>query len=274
MDRPPKKALTGQASASRHSSVQLIWIMPSPRAAALSHYAELARIAKALASPVRLRLLDLFRQGPRTVDAIAAEAGVSVANASQHLQLMRRARLVTAERQGQFVRYRLSGEAVSGVFTAVRRLAEALLPEMDRLRHALDALRPEEREALLGRIRRGEVTLLDVRPAEEYEAGHLPGARSIPLPQLAARLPELPREREVVAYCRGPYCSMAVEAVSLLRSSGLRASHLDLGIPELRARRFRIATGGEGPPRRRTSARARPVRAPVPSSRTHERKTP
>ncbi len=245
-----------------------------PRSAALSHYGELARIAKALASPVRLRLLDLLRQGARTVDAIAAEAGVSVANASQHLQLMRRARVVSAERQGQFVKYGLADEGVSGVFAAVRQLAEALLPEMDRLRHALEALRPEERETLLGRIRRGEVTLLDVRPAEEFEAGHLPGAWSIPLPQLPARLPELPREREIVTYCRGPYCSMAVEAVSVLRSSGFRASHLDLGIPELRARRFRIAMGGEGPHRSRPLGTAsRRVRARS-TPRTRTRKTP
>lgn len=246
----------------------------SPRAAALSHYGELARIAKGLASPVRLRLLDLLRQGERTVDAIADAAEVSVANASQHLQQMRRARLVTAERKGQFVTYRLADEAVSGVFAAVRELAESLLPEMDRLRQALQVLGPEERRALLGRIRRGEVTLLDVRPAEEYQAGHLPGSRSIPLRDLEARLPELPHDREVVAYCRGPYCAMAVEAVSVLRSFGFRASHLDLGIPELRARRFRIATGGEGPLRRRSPGPARRARSRIPRSQNPQRKTP
>lgn len=248
--------------------------MINPRAAALSHYGELARIAKALASPVRLRLLDLLRQGARTVDAIADAAEVSVANASQHLQLMRRARLVTAERNGQFVTYRLADEAVSGVFAAVRQLAEALLPEMDRLRQALRSLGPEERGALLARIRRGQVTLLDVRPSEEYQAGHLPGAWSIPLPDLEARLPELPRDREVVAYCRGPYCAMAVEAVSVLRSFGFRASHLDLGIPELRARHFPIATGGEGPLRRRPPAPTQRARSRTSSSRNPKRKTP
>ncbi len=248
-------------------------MITSPRAAALSHYGELARIAKALASPVRLRLLDLLRQGARTVDSIALEAGIPVANASQHLQRLRRARLVVAEREGKFVRYGLSDEDVSRVFASVRGLAETLLPEMDRLRRALDALRPEERGALLERIRRGEVTLLDVRPSEEYQAGHLPGACSIPLALLPARLGELPRHREVVAYCRGPYCSMAAEAVSLLRSSGFRASHLDLGIPELRARRFRIAKGGEGPLRRRPPTPARRSRTGTPSS-TNTRKTP
>lgn len=243
----------------------------SPRGAAQSHYVELARVAKALASPVRLKLLDLLRQGSRTVDALAAAAGVSVANSSQHLQHMRRARVVTAEREGQFVKYRLADEAVSRVFASVRDLAEVLLPEMETLRGDLEALGADERDALLGRIRRGEVTLLDVRPAEEYRAGHLPGAASIPLAELPARLRDLPRDREIVAYCRGPYCSLALEAVSLLRSSGYRARHLDLGIPELRARRFRIAAGDEAtlrPPR----PEPRRARASRPPSRTTPRK--
>jgi rhodanese-related sulfurtransferase len=227
------------------------------RSAALSHYGELARIGKAFASPVRLRLLDLLRQGSRTVDALADAAGVSVANSSQHLQLMRRARLVEAERDGHFVKYRLSDDGVSRVFAAVRDLAEALLPEMDRLRRDLGAVGREERAALLERIACGDLTLLDVRPTDEYRAGHLAGARSIPLPELRARHSELPRDREVVAYCRGPYCSMAVDAVAVLRSCGYRARHLDLGVPDLRARRVRIAEGDDGPPRRRSRAAPR-----------------
>jgi rhodanese-related sulfurtransferase len=242
----------------------------SPRSAALSHYGELARIGKALASPVRLRLLDLLRQGSRTVDALAEAAGLPVANSSQHLQLMRRARLVEADREGQFVKYRLADDGVSRVFSAMRELAETLLPEMDRLRSELSALAPEEREVLLDLIRNGEVTLLDVRPAEEYRAGHLAGARSIPLPQLAARLGELQRDREIVAYCRGPYCSMALEAVSVLESSGYRARHLDLGVPELRARRFRITRGEDAPPRRRP-----PTAVPRPRARaSHPSRSP
>lgn len=237
----------------------------SSRGAALSHYGELARIGKVLASPVRLRLLDLLRQGSRTVETLAAAAGLPVANSSQHLQLMRRARLVEADREGQFVKYRLAGEGVSRVFSAMRDLAETLLPEMDRLRRELSGLGPEERVTLLARVRRGEVTLLDVRPAEEYRAGHLAGARSIPLPQLAVRLGELPRDREVVAYCRGPYCSMALEAVSVLESSGFRARHLDLGVPELRGRRFRIIRGEEAQPRGRSPHAARRPRASTPS---------
>jgi rhodanese-related sulfurtransferase len=245
----------------------------SPRAAALAHYGELARVAKALASPVRLRLVDLLRQGDRTVEAIAGEAGVSVANASQHLQQLRRARLVSAARSGPFVTYRLAEHAVSALFAAVRQAAEAILPELDRLRRDLQALAPEERAALLARIRQGDVTLLDVRPPDEYRAGHLPGALGIPLRELPARLAELPRHREVVAYCRGPYCSMAVEAVSVLRSSGYRASHLDLGIPELRARRFRIVTGGAAPDRLPRPA-VRPTRARPSNRRPHVRNRP
>jgi rhodanese-related sulfurtransferase len=249
-------------------------MIESPRSAAVSHYAELARIGKALASPARLRLFDLLRQGSRTVDALAEAAGLSVANSSQHLQLMRRARLVEAERQGSFVTYRLADDRVSRVFAAVRELAETVLPEMDRLRRALGALEPAEREALLDRVRRGDVTLLDVRPADEYRAGHLPGARSIPLSELPSRVSELPRGGEVVAYCRGPYCSMALEAVAVLESSGYPARHLDLGVPELRARRFRISQGEESPPPRPRATGRRTHAGPRTRSRLARRNEP
>ena len=234
---------------------------------ALAHYGEIARIGKALASPVRLQLLDLLRQGSRSVEALAQAAGVTVANSSQHLQQMRSARIVAAERQGQRVQYRLAGEGVSLVFGALRNLAESLLPEMDRLRGELGVLAPEEREELLSRIRRGEVTLLDVRPVAEYQAGHLPGARSIPLEELRARLSEVPRDREVVAYCRGPYCPMATDAVTVLAAAGYRARHLDLGVPDLRARRIRLVAGGGAPARsRRPPVAARRARtSPIPT---------
>jgi rhodanese-related sulfurtransferase len=212
-------------------------------ALARAHYAELARIGKVLGSPVRLLLLDLLRQGPRSVETLAEAAGLSVANASQHLQQMRRARVLVAEQRGRFAEYRIAGEGVSTAFSALRALAEDLLPELDRLRSELSVLAPEEREELLEAIRRDEVTLVDVRPVEEYRAGHLPGAHGIPLESLKARLSELPRGREVVAYCRGPYCSLAVTAVRILAQAGFRARHLDLGVPDLRARRFRIASG-------------------------------
>lgn len=217
----------------------MIATAPDPRALARSHYAELARIGKALGSPIRLQLLDLLRQGARTVESLAEEGGISVANASQHLQQLRSARLVSAERKGKNVEYRLADARVSAAFGTLRELAELLLPELHRLRRELGVIGPVEREELLSLVRDGAVTLLDVRPAQEFEAGHLPGARSVPLAELPARLRELPRGREVVAYCRGPYCTMASEAVALLRAAGFTARHLDLGVPDLSRTRLR-----------------------------------
>jgi len=217
-------------------------ISPSRRAAR-AHYGELARIGRALSSPARLQILDLLRQGDRHVEDLAEAAGLTVANSSRHLQQMRAARLVDAEREGRHVRYRLATADVSRVFGVLRGLAETVLPEMDRLRRELSALGEGEREALLGRVARGEVTLLDVRPAEEYRHGHLPGARSVPLAELPARLAEVPRDRLVVAYCRGPYCPLAAEAVRILAAAGFRASHLDLGAADLRDRGGRVEAG-------------------------------
>jgi DNA-binding transcriptional ArsR family regulator/rhodanese-related sulfurtransferase len=229
------------------------------RRRALAHYEELARIGKVLASPVRLRLLDLLRQGSRNVDELAEAAGATVANSSRHLQQMRSARLVRAEREGKNVRYRIADESVSAAYGLLRGLAESVLPEMDLLRRELGALEAGEREELLGRIARSEVTLVDTRPVEEFRAGHLPGARSMPLEELPGRVHEIPREREVVAYCRGPYCPMATRAVEILRAAGYRARHLDLGIPDLRARAVAI-TSGEGAERvkRPAGRRSRP----------------
>ncbi len=218
------------------------------RRRALAHYEELARIGKVLASPVRLRLLDLLRQGSRNVDELAEAAGATVANSSRHLQQMRSARLVQAEREGKNVRYRIADESVSTAYGLLRGLAESILPEMDALRRELGALEAGEREELLGRIARSEVTLVDARPLEEYRAGHLPGARSLPLDELPGRVHEIPREREVVAYCRGPYCPLATRAAEILRAAGYRARHLDLGIPDLRARSIPVTASEE--PRR------------------------
>jgi len=206
------------------------------RRRALAHYDELARIGKALSSPVRLRLLDLLRQGSRNVDELAVAADVTVANSSRHLQQMRSARLVRAEREGKHVRYRIADEQVSRAFGLLRGLAESILPEMELLRREMGALDAGERDELLGRILRDEVTLVDTRPVEEYRAGHLPGARSIPLEELPGRVGEIPRGREVVAYCRGPYCPMASQAVAILSAAGFRARHLDLGVPDLPTR--------------------------------------
>jgi len=203
-------------------------------------YEQLGRVGKALASPRRLELLDLLCQGPRTVEALANEAGQSLANTSQHLQVLRSARLVETEKHGLFVTYRLADEKVCAFFRELRTLAEFRLLEIQAVtRQFLEErgeMEPVDRDALVSRVRSGEVTLLDVRPPEEFEAGHLPGAVSVPLAELEVRLADLPRDREVVAYCRGPYCVLAVQAVAVLREKGFRAIRMEEGVPDWRAR--------------------------------------
>jgi rhodanese-related sulfurtransferase/DNA-binding MarR family transcriptional regulator len=207
-------------------------------------YEQLARIGKAVGSARRLELLDLLCQGPRTVDALARQAGLSLANASHHLQVLRAARLVEAEKDGVFVTYRLADDEVCAFFQALRTLAESRLAEIERVQRAFlagrEGMEAVDREALLARVRSGEVTVLDVRPREEYQAGHIPGAISVPLDELEQHLAELPRGREVVAYCRGPYCVLAVEAVERLRSAGFSAVRLEDGVVEWRARGLEV----------------------------------
>ena len=215
---------------------------PALRTAALAHYEELARLGKAASSPIRLRLIDLLRQGPRSVEVLADEAGVSVANVSQHLQQLRSAHLVASEKQGQRIVYRLSSPEVGTFFTCLRRLGESLLPELDRLKDALQVHSEPVREALLEKVAAGTATLLDVRPGDEWDAFHLPGAVHIPLGELPVRLDELSKDHEVIAYCRGPYCPMALAAVDMLRGAGFRAEHLDLGPADLAERRFALIT--------------------------------
>lgn len=202
-------------------------------------YEQLSRIGKAIASPPRLELLDLLCQGPRTVEALAREAGLTVANCSQHLRLLHRARLVETEKEGLYVTYRLAGLAVCEFFRGLRILGEQRLTEIESLlrqfRDDRELLEPVEMKALLRRIRRGEVTVLDVRPPEEYHAGHIPGAVSLPLKDLKSHLAKLPRDQEIVAYCRGPYCVLAKEAVSLLKAKGFNARRMESGIPDWRA---------------------------------------
>lgn len=207
---------------------------PELRSAAMAHYEELARIGKAVSSGARLRILDLLRQAPRAVEALADEAGLTLANASQHLQHLKAARLVESEKDGQRVVYRLRSEGVDIFFVALRGVAEELLPEMQQLRSRLSVQSDEERAALVTRAQDKRVTLLDVRPVAEFAAEHIPGAQSIPLPELEARIDELPRSREVLAYCRGPYCPMAISAVALLERHGYRARHLDLAPADVR----------------------------------------
>jgi len=207
-------------------------------------YGQFARLGKAVSAPKRIELLELLCQGPRTVEAIAGQAALSIANASQHLQVLRRARLVDAHKKGLFVEYRLAGEDVLKFVHAMRALAAARLAEVGEITNAYlktrGALERVSGKELMQRVRDGEVTVLDVRPAEEYHAGHIPGARSVPVNELRKRLAELPRNREIVAYCRGPQCVMAIEAVELLRKRGFRAQRMEQGVMDWRARGWRI----------------------------------
>lgn len=210
-------------------------------------YREVARIGQAIASAPRLGLLDLLRQGPRTVEALAKEAGLTLANASQHLKVLREARLVEAEKRGVFVTYRLADDGVEGFYRALRGLAEARLAEVQQIARAFadkrGSFQPIDRRLLMRRLRAGEVTVLDVRPVEEYRAGHIAGAVSLPLKQLEKRLKSLPTDREIVAYCRGPYCVLAPEAVTILRQHGYAARPMDDGVAEWRAHGLPVTVG-------------------------------
>jgi rhodanese-related sulfurtransferase len=202
-------------------------------------YGQFARIGKAVSHPKRLEILDVLCQSPRTVEALAREAGLGIASASQHLKVLREARLLDAEKKGLFVTYRLADAAVCAFFRTMRSLAESRLAEVEQItRRFLDGregMEPVEARELLKRVREGRATVLDVRPAEEYNAGHIAGALSIPLRELKARIKEIPRGQEIVAYCRGPYCVLAVQAVEVLRKAGVRARRLREGFPDWRA---------------------------------------
>jgi rhodanese-related sulfurtransferase len=210
-------------------------------------YEQLARIGKAISNPARLQLLELLAQGPRTVEVLAQAAGLGIPNASQQLKALRVAGLVQAEKHGLFVTYRLADAEVGDFLESLRVLAERRLGEVAEMvksyREERAALEPVDRKRLWERIRRGAVTVLDVRPVEEYRAGHLEGAVSIPLSQLKRRLAEIPKGREIVAYCRGRYCVMAVEAVELLRARGYQAWRVEEGVREFRELGLRIAVG-------------------------------
>ena len=223
-------------------------------------YEQFARIGKALSSPKRLELLDLLCQGERTVEVLAKEASLTVANASQHLRLLHAARLVDAEKAGLFVTYRVAEQKVAEFFRSMRVLAETRLAEVEQITHRFlqgrEGMEPVDRESLLKRAQTGEVTVLDVRPVEEYRAGHIPGAVSIPLHELERHLSELPRDQEIVAYCRGPYCVLAIRAVEVLRSKGFRAVRLEDGPLDWRASGFPIAVGDAGDSNRENSQNA------------------
>jgi rhodanese-related sulfurtransferase len=202
-------------------------------------YEQVARIGKAVASPKRLELLEILAQGEKTVDALAVEATIDIRLASAHLKVLKEARLVESRRDGRFIAYRLSGEDVSALWVNLRTVAEEHLVElrlaMDRLFAAPEKLDAETRHSLLEKARQGDVVVIDVRPSAEYETGHLPFARSLPLDELKQRLAELPTDRDIVAYCRGPFCMMSAEAVTLLREHGFRAQKIADGTPEWQA---------------------------------------
>jgi ArsR family transcriptional regulator len=202
-------------------------------------FVQFAAVAKSLGHAHRLELLEQLAQGERTVEVLAQRTGLSTANASQHLQQMRRAGMLTTRRDGKFVYYRLVDDAVLDLLAALRRIAERNSAEVERVIRTYfldrDSLEPVSRDELLQQTRAGLVTVLDVRPPDEFALGHLPGAVNIPLRELEARLADLDPSQEIVAYCRGPYCVLSYEAVAALRTKGFKARRLEDGFPEWRA---------------------------------------
>jgi rhodanese-related sulfurtransferase/DNA-binding transcriptional ArsR family regulator len=210
-------------------------------------FEQFARIGKSLANGRRLEILELLAQGPRTVEELAHETGLSVANASQHLQVLRRCNLVSVKRNGLYAHYKLTSDDVLQLCISLRRLGEKHLSDVQRLVEnylsSRQNLEPISCEDLIRGLKEKNVFVLDVRPRKEYEAGHIAGARSIPLAELKARLKEIPRKRDIVAYCRGPYCVFADEAVSVLASRGYRAVRLREGFPEWKSQRLAVEVG-------------------------------
>ena len=210
-------------------------------------FIQFARVAKALGSGNRLEILEYLAQGERSVEALARVSGLTVANTSQHLQQLRQAGLVESSKVGLKVFYRLSGDDVIGLLDALRGVAERRVADVEKLVNTYltvkDELEPLPRQELLERVRDGLVTVLDVRPPEEYAAGHVPGAVNVPLSELEHYLKKLNPEQEVVAYCRGPHCVLAFDAVACLRERGLKARRLEDGYPEWKTAGLPVETG-------------------------------
>ncbi|HEX6120206.1 MAG TPA: metalloregulator ArsR/SmtB family transcription factor [Dongiaceae bacterium] len=214
-------------------------------------FGQFAAVAKAVAHPHRLALLEQLAQGERSVEVLADRVRIAVANASQHLQQMRQSGLVAARREGKFVFYRLADDAVLDLLASLRRVAEHNLAEVDRVVRSYfndrDSMEPVSRSELVARMKLGLVTILDVRPADEFALGHLPGALNVQLDALKRRLARLDKSKEVVAYCRGPYCVLSYEAVALLRTRGFKVRRLEDGLPEWRAAGLPVETGAPPP---------------------------
>ena len=210
-------------------------------------YEQFARIGKAVSSPKRLELLDLICQGEKSVETLSRETGLTVANTSQHLQTLKTARLIKAQKEGIYVKYRPADEMVCEFFRSMRVLAENRLAEVDMIKRRFldgkEGMEPVNRDELLKRVIEGNVIVLDVRPVEEYRTGHIPGALSVPLDQLKEILTKLPADQEIVAYCRGPYCVLAVQAVEVLRGKGFNAIRLEDSVRDWRALGLPVVIG-------------------------------
>ena len=210
-------------------------------------FTQLARIGTALSSGVRLEILELLSQSERSVDDLSTLTGAAVANTSQHLQKLRQAGLIVGRKQGQFVFYRIASDKVMTLLATLARVGEAHDAEIERIVRlyflSKDDFEPVPAAELLDRARRGLVTILDVRPPQEFAAGHVPGAVNIPIHELEKRIRELPKRKEIIAYCRGPFCLMSFEAVHLLRKRGLRARRLQDGMPEWRVAGLPVEAG-------------------------------
>lgn len=212
-------------------------------------YAQFARVGHALSSPKRIELLDLLAQGEKPVEQLAEHASTPLKNTSAHLRVLRQARLVETRKHGTHVFYRLADEHVSGFLRAFQSLGQKRLVEVEYVTklflHDKDELQPVTRAELRRRLRDGSATVIDVRPREEYMAGHIPGALSMPVAEVKRRMQELPKKREVIAYCRGPYCVYSLDAVTLLRQKGYRARRAEDGLPEWRSAGLPVVAGTE-----------------------------